>query len=144
MEPNGHFAWRGRLPAILIGLLALGFVVVAVRRQRNLSDEGLARTLVGTWVTHDPGYEFEKTYHADGTAAGSVIRKADGKVTETWYFTSRWRIEKQVVIIWDIKSVPAGMFPEGTVMHDAIVSASDTKFEFRSQEDGEEFVHYRK
>ena len=136
--------FRGQWVAGLVGLLVLGFVVVAVRQHRRLSDEGLARTLIGTWVTHDPTYEFEKTYRPDGTAEGVVIRKADGKVTETWNFKSRWRIEHQVMIIWDIQSVPAGMFPAGTVMHDVVVTASDNKFEFRSQEDGEAFVHYRK
>ena len=141
-----------RLPYILILLVLSG---CAIAPQNDLSDERYSQLLVGTWISQYSYYDDaeisygEKTYNPDGTATGFIsdrIRLSSGKYYEVNYksYTSNWRIEDGVLIIWDIRYKPQDPGSENYVIRDRILSMENNKAVFEDLSDGSKFVRLRK
>lgn len=90
----------------------------------------------------------EKTHNRDGSAHGSLMVKQRGYgvsvVMPPVSFRSKWRVEGDTYISYDIKSPTKDLFPAGTVIRDRILSVSPDRIVCRGEEDGTEFTMIRK
>jgi len=118
------------LAAILAGCAA------APRIQMSPTD--IHQAMVGTWRDGFKKGRLEstmvKTYFADGTAKGWIQEQVSFHNT-TFHpsrinFTSRWRIEGDVVVSYDVRSHKEGMFKPSDVLHDRLLSINAERAEF--------------
>ena len=109
-------------------------------------------TVPGTWTQEIRRGSMimtgEKTHNRDGTAHGSLMVKKRGYgvsvVMPPFTFRSKWRVEGDTYISYDITSPAKGLFPAGTVIRDRILSVSPDRIVCRGEEDGKEFTMIRK
>ena len=78
----------------ILTLILFGFAVSACPEEAPAqTDAEMKAKIIGTWVLDDGPfslYYMEKTYSADGTAAGFVLNRQTGKRID---FTSSWEIK---------------------------------------------------
>lgn len=101
-------------------------------------------TIPGTWMGGDwsSGTEVRmvKQYRRDGTAQGVLIvkQKSPGvsMVMPEIPFTSRWKVDGDVVVTYQVKTGVDGLFKPGTVIRDRLVSVSRNRIVARSEQTG--------
>lgn len=109
-------------------------------------------TVPGTWTTeihYEGGFaQSEKTFMADGTAKGTMsIRQRGGDtsfVVPMGSFRSKWRLEGDTYVTYDIDASIPDLFPKGTVIRDKVLSVSQDKITCRAEEGGSVFAMERK
>lgn len=102
-------------------------------------------TAPGTWAGDISGNgthcRMIKQFHPDGTAKGVLIlkRKQNGVtlVMPEVPFTSRWRVDGDVVETYAIQTGVPGLFGKDEVIRDAILSVSNERIVSRSIRTGE-------
>ena len=137
-------------------LLAVAGLASCVSTTSQLPEGELGRqfaaTIPGTWTQEIRRGSVimtgEKTHHRDGSAHGSLMAKQRSHgisvVLPAFTFRSKWRVEGDTYISYDIKSPTKGLFPAGTVIRDRILSVSPDRIVCRGEEDGTEFTMIRK
>lgn len=109
-------------------------------------------TIPGTWVTEihfEGGFaQSEKTFRADGTAKGTMsLRQRSGGtsfVMPMGSFRSKWRLEGDTYISYDIDATIPRLFPKGTEIRDRVLSVSPNRIVCRAEEGGSVFSMERK
>jgi len=109
-------------------------------------------TVPGTWVTeihYEGGFaQSEKTFMADGTAKGtmSLKQRSGGTsfVVPMGSFRSKWRLEGDTYISYDIDATIPDLFPPGTEIRDRVLSVGPNRIVCRAEEGGSVFSMERK
>lgn len=136
----------------LVVIIALVLSGCAPIQTNQAKDEAYAKLMVGTWENDKKktnySRRFVKTYLPDGTAYGSYTEGywADSGAYHEKYkfsFRSKWKVQKSIVVIWGVESLPAGVSENGEVIRDRIIYINDMEAKFVSEESGEEFYRYR-
>lgn len=95
-----------------------------------------AATAPGTWTCNvDAGDgisgQMVKVFNSDGTARGVLLVKKSGAgvsvVMPEIPFTSRWKVDGDVVVTYDMKSPMKGIFKPGQVSRDRIISVQPAR-----------------
>ncbi|MEY4588179.1 MAG: hypothetical protein RL497_255 [Pseudomonadota bacterium] len=133
----------------LIAVFAL--IVLVACSQMPSTKNNFSKTIVGTWYFDEQNPDgsrsyFEKTYKADGTASGymtDTVIDALGvkKVLSRTEFTSRWRIEENMLFITD------AAYSDGTKIEkilDKILEITKEKSVLQSVDTGDILIRYRK
>ncbi len=108
----------------------------------------IRRLLPGTWMQtleeHHRTQVMRKTYFADGTAKGWIHTTLNrGRVTvhlERTNFTSRWRIEGDQIVIFDIESTDTHLAQPGEVLHDRVLAIDKEHVDFIDLSHGGHFA----
>ena len=114
------------------------------------TEEEIRQLLPGAWhVISKNGKEVtysEKTFYADGTAKGFVrgrlMNSGVAMYTARINFSSRWKLEGQKMIVYDMRSPDSDLFDPRDVHHDRIISISPERIEYENF-DGERFSYLR-
>ena len=137
-------------------LLAVAGLASCVPSGSRLPDGELGRqftaTVPGTWHSEirigDAIVTNEKTFHRDGTAKGTTRLKKRGSgvsvVMPATPFTSKWRVEGDTYLSYDVKSPTPDAFPLGKVFRDRILSVTADRIVCRNLDLGENFTMTRK
>lgn len=137
-------------------LLAVAGLVSCAAPGSRLPDGELGRqftaTVPGTWQEEirrgSVIMNGEKTFNRDGSAHGALRLKDRSHgvsvVMPAITFRSKWRIEGDTYISYDIKSPMPDAFPPGTVYRDRILSVSPDRIVCRSEDDGRVFTMTRR
>lgn len=107
-------------------------------------DDELAELLVGRWyhqgqLPNRKFFRFEKEYFQNGTAEGWMTIYAEkndgtrGEQMQKATFTSKWRIDGTVIVIWDMNSKPAGYLDPTEVDRDTVLSIGGKYIEYRTE-----------
>lgn len=117
-------------------LLCLASCLASCAAPSSTVDEATIRRLLpGTWEQEvsrgSRGMLFEKTYHADGTAKGQAVHYEDrggGRVFNgNVQFRSKWRLKGVILESYDVRCSEPGLFKEGDVFVDRIISIDAEK-----------------
>ena len=137
-------------------LLAAAGLASCASSASHLSEGELGRqftaTVPGTWNEEirrgSAIMNGEKTFRRDGSAHGSLSMKERGHgvsvVLPAITFRSKWRVEGDTYISYDVKSPMPGAFAPGTIYRDRILSVSPDKIVCRSEEQGRVFTMTRR
>jgi hypothetical protein len=136
-------------------LLAVAGLASCASSASHLPDGELGRqftaTVPGTWNEEirrgSAIMDGEKTFYRDGSAHGSLSLKERGHglsvVLPAITFRSKWRVEGDTYISYDVKSPRLDAFAPGTIYRDRILSVSPNRIVCRSEEDGRVFTMNR-
>jgi|GEM_PF-3469252 len=103
-------------------------------------------TIPGTWTgaSHEGGSTcaMVKTYRRDGSAEGVLYFKHQATpgvsvVMPEVPFISRWRVKGDVIECYDIQTEYPGMFKQGLIIRDRLISVSPNKIVSRSEKTNE-------
>ncbi|WP_193212644.1 hypothetical protein [Luteolibacter marinus] len=109
-------------------------------------------TVPGTWYTEMREGRLigtsEKTFRADGSAEGFIQAKQRSGgfsfVMPTITFRSKWRVEGDIYLSYDVKGSQPGIFEPGKVFRDRILSVSQDRIVCKEVESGEVYTMVRK
>jgi hypothetical protein len=101
-------------------------------------------TIPGTWTSENSRnglhLRMVKQYLPDGSARGVLmLKKTSGNVSVVMPempFTSRWRVNGDVVDTYSIKGGPPGVFKKGQVIRDTLISVTPNRIVWRANEGG--------
>ena len=139
---NSHF--QDMKPLVMLLALAVLISGCAVRPALT---ENIAQLLVGRWsqddlISAEYVSHFEKQYFPNGTAEGFMDlyhKKSDGSrvaYVRRITFTSKWRVEGAVIVIWDMVSEPSGFLNPAEVDRDIVLKIDGKRIRYRT-DDGE-------
>ena len=117
----------------------------AVCAQNESVSEHLTERLVDRWSHDGPKgtkcfAHYEKEYFSNGLAEGFVDLYqlngdgSHGKYFQHITFTSKWRVDGDIVIIWDIKSNPAGYLDTNKSDHDTVLFIDSKRLRYKSND----------
>ncbi len=111
-----------------------------------------AITVPGTWYHEETRGDAigssTKTFRWDGTAQGVLnLKRRSGGVSVVLppvTFRSKWRIQGDTYLSYDVQASVPGYFKPGTVFRDRILSVAPDRIVCRSEESGRVFTMTRK
>ena len=113
--------------------------------------EQFTATVPGTWISEERHGGLigtaRKTFRADGTAEGQLqVKDRSGGVSfvlPTVSFRSKWRVEGDTYISYQIEGSQPGLFKPGQEFRDRILKVSPDRIVCRDEADGGTFTMVR-
>ncbi len=133
------------LMVVLVPLIFAGCAVDSTPAVSGELGRKFANTIPGTWtgtLSRD-GVECRmyKQFNTDGTASGVLLvkKKMTGVnvVMPEIPFTSRWRVNGDVVETYSVKAGIPGLFKPGQVIRDTVISVSQNRIVAKANDSGQ-------
>lgn len=130
---------------ICLFVLSLSFLASCTMPASRVDEATIRRWLPGTWADVEErfggaGFSFEKTYFADGTARGKAVsyHRSGGEIfySGAVHFTSKWRVQGDILESYDVKCSQPGLFKPGDVFRDRILSIDALGMRYRDLTNG--------
>lgn len=118
----------------------------------QLNDLELGQQLIGTWISQEAFDHYdlygEKTYLEDGTAYGFIhifeaTTEHKKKLIEKKEFKSKWKVQKGVLVIYDVSYHPYLQVEKEPIL-DKFIKIEKNKILYADMKSGDSFWRYRK